>query len=44
LSEENDNKQLIGLVGVHYFAAELARRSFVPVMTSRNTEGIDSHR
>ena len=35
------DKQALGLFGVHYLAAELARKGYVPVMTSRNAKGID---
>ena len=34
-------KDLVGLYGVHYFAAELVRNGLVPVVTSRNTQSID---
>jgi len=35
------DKSIIGVAGVHYVAAELSRRGYIALVTTRNTKGID---
>jgi len=35
------SNQMIGIAGVYYVAAELSRRDYISLITTRNTAGID---